>query len=181
MATRILSRKPPAAVRPVNSLRPLLALDVDDPLALMGEHRRDEVFERELDQIPLVFSRNLPGLLSQLHQHFRILWSSAWGRRASFKLAPMLGLPVGLPYIQFDKYSRSRPDESYKLPGLRARLKNEPAAVVEDEVGDDLRQWASTRPHTFLLQVDPRLGLQESQVKELVLFASRFQGTSVEP
>ena len=56
--------------------RPLLALDVDGPLALMGEPDPSEVFEGCVDEIPLVFSRRLPQRLSRLAAVFQIVWSS---------------------------------------------------------------------------------------------------------
>lgn len=62
----------------------------------------------------------------------------------------------------------------YKLSGLKRWLKSVPAAVVDDEIGPDMWQWAAARPQTLMLQVDPRLGLLDEHVEQLLEFARRF-------
>lgn len=84
----------------------------------------------------------------------------------------MVGLPVGLPYVPFT--AGARPGISYKLSGLKRWLKSLPAAVVDDEVGPDMWAWATARPHTLMLQVDPRYGLLDEHVDRLLEFARRF-------
>lgn len=153
-------------------LRPLLALDVDGPIALMGDPDPGQTFEAVVDEIPLIISRRLPQRLSQLAAIFQIVWASSWGRRASLKIAPLVGLPPGLPYIPFTQ--ARRPGVSYKLSGLKRWLKSAPAAVVDDEVGPDMWQWAATRPQTLMLQVDPRSGLLDEHVQRLLEFARSF-------
>lgn len=154
---------------------PLLALDVDGPIALMGEPDPSEVFERRVDGVPLLISRGLPHRLSKLSERYQIVWASSWGRRASLKIGPLVGLPAGLPYIPFT--AARRPGVSYKLSGLKRFLKSAPAAVVDDEVGPDMWAWAAVRPHTLLLEVDPRYGLLEEHVEKLLEFAGHI-GTS---
>jgi hypothetical protein len=152
--------------------KPILALDVDGPVALMGDPDPSEVFEGTVDEIPLLISRRLPGRLHCLSAAFQIVWASSWGRRASLKIGPLLGLPAGLPYIPFTAARRA--GVSYKLAGLKRYLKSAPAAVVDDEVGPDMWQWAVDRPHTLMLQVDPRHGLVDEHVEQLLEFARRF-------
>ena len=153
-------------------MKPILALDVDGPIALMGDPPAHRVFERDVAGIPLLISRDLPARLQRLHSVFQIVWASSWGRQASSKVAPLLGLPVGLPHIPFT--AARRPGVSYKLSGLKRWLKTAPAAIVDDEVGEDMWSWAATRPNTLIVQVDPRLGLGDEQVEQLLEFASRF-------
>lgn len=94
------------------------------------------------------------------------------GRRASLKIGPLVGLPAGLLYIPFT--AARRPGVSYKLSGLKRWLKSVPAAVVDDEIGPDMWQWAAARPQTLMLQVDPRVGLMDEHVEQLLEFARRF-------
>lgn len=155
---------------------PILALDVDGPLVLMGQHQAEEVFEIRIGEIPVSISRRLPGRLLRLSAHFQVVWSTSWGRKASYQVAPAVGLPQGLPHIDFDRYPRARPGESRKMPGLRAWLKDLPVAIVDDEMGEDMRQWAAQRSSpTLLVEVDPRYGLQDSHVEELLNFAARLR------
>lgn len=162
-------------MRMSNSSLPVLALDVDGPLALMGDPACSEVIERSVDGIPVIFETALPARLQLLSTHFRIIWSSSWGKRASAKIAPLLGLPAGLPYIDFGKFPRARAGVSHKLPGLKGWLRNMPAAIVDDEVGEDLIAWASERPHTLVLEIDPRFGLQDKHVNQLLEFAGSLR------
>lgn len=153
-------------------MKPILALDVDGPIVLMGKNDED-VFETVVAGVPVAIRRSLPPLLRELAQHFQILWATSWERKASEHLAPVLGLPVGLPYLRF---GRHRPGESRKLPVLRAALKQHPAALVDDEIDQDLRAWANARQApTLLVTVDPRAGLQESHVQLLLEFAGEWR------
>ncbi len=127
-----------------------LALDVDGPIALMGAPEPAEVFERIVEEIPLLISRRLPERLRRLSGVFQIVWASSWGKRASLKIGLLRGLPAGLPYIPFT------------------------AAVVDDEVGPDMWEWAQARPHTLMLQIDPRFGLLDEHVEQLLQFAKSF-------
>lgn len=153
-------------------IKPILALDVDGPIALMGDPPADEVFECQVAGIPLLISRSLPRRLECLADAFQIVWASSWGRQASTQIAPLVGLPAGLPHIPF-KATR-KPGRSYKLSGLKRWLRDAPAALVDDEVGADLWRWASERPNTLIVEVDPRLGLVEDEVERLLGFARRF-------
>lgn len=46
------------------------------------------------------------------------------------------------------------------------------SSVVGDEVDHDLRAWASGRSGTLLVEIDPRVGLQEDQVEHPLKFAA---------
>jgi hypothetical protein len=153
-------------------LKPILALDVDGPIALMGDPPAQEIFEADVAGIPLLISRSLPARMQRLQSVFQIAWASSWGRQASLRIAPLLGLPPGLPHIPF-KAARRR-GVSYKLSGLHRWLRGAPAALVDDEVGEDMWSWAATRPNTLIIQVDPRLGLLDEHVQQLLEFAGRF-------
>lgn len=64
-------------------------------------------------------------------------------------------LPEGLPYINFDRYPAAAPGQSRKFPGLTRWLKEQAVAIVDDEIGLDLRAWATgRRAPTLLVEID---------------------------
>lgn len=51
------------------------------------------------------------------------------------------------------------------------------AAIVDDEMDEDLAAWARSREApTLLVEVDPREGLLDTHVAELLAFAARVSG-----
>lgn len=158
--------------------KPILALDVDGPIAILGKsHDPELVSETWVDGIPVTLDRRISSRLSVLHQHFHIVWASSWQKSASLLLGPLVGLPEGLPYINFDRYAQSRLGESRKLPAFKAWLKDRPVAIVDDEIGDDMRSWAAERATpTLLVEIDPRYGILDDHVGQLVAFAKRLAG-----
>ena len=159
--------------------KPFLALDVDGPIAIFGKsHDPQLVNETWVDEIPVTLDRGIRSRLSVLHRHFHIVWSSSWQRSASLLVGPLVGLPEGLPYINFDHYVQSKIGESRKLPALKAWLKERPVAIVDDEIGDDMRAWATERASpTLLVEIDPRYGILDGHVVELLAFARRLSGS----
>ena len=120
----------------------------------------------------------LPARLQQLHPHFSIVWSTSWQRSASYDIAPLVGLPEGLPHIDFDSFPGADPGQSRKFPGLSGWVKDRAVAIVDDEIGADLEAWACARQSpTLLVPIDPRLGLQDCHVKRLLGFSLRCRMT----
>lgn len=152
-------------------MKPILALDVDGPVALMGESRGMEVVEAWAGTLPVTLDRALPARLRRLQSVFQIVWSSSWGKRASRDIAPLVGLPKDLPFLRFG--SGRKGHHSYKLPLLRKFLAQRAAAIVDDEIGDDMRLWAQERSApTLLIAVNPRRGLVDEEVERLLRFAA---------
>ncbi len=158
-------------------VKPLLALDVDGPIVLMGAQEGDEVFEAWAGEIPVTIARQLPARLLRLSAAFQVVWSTSWGRKANLHIAPLVGLPATLPVIEFDRFPRAKPGETRKLPGLQAWLKAAPAAIVDDEVGQDLLDWAARRTvPTLVVEIDPRHGILDVHVERLLAFAREGAG-----
>ncbi len=153
--------------------KPILALDVDGPINAIGTHEPHEVYECFAGDVPVTIPRKIPELLRQLHQRFQIVWYTSWERTANQHLSPLLGLPTNLPVIELDRYGKAKLGESRKFLGLLGWLKDDMAvAVVDDEIGRDMMEWAKERAApTALVEVDPRTGIQEHQVAELIRFA----------
>lgn len=159
--------------------KPLLALDVDGPIVIFGEHEADEVMELWAGEVPSTISRDLPKRLSVLIKAFRIVWYTSWEKSASFVLASLVGLPEGPPWVPLDA-ERPNPGDSRKFPALKAwQGLGGPLAVVDDEIGYDMVDWAKRRAEpTLLLEIDPRLGLQDQHVQELLEFARETSGAA---
>jgi len=149
---------------------PILALDVDGPIVVFGS---DSGWETTADGIPVTIPKAVPRRLQRLALHYQIVWYTSWTRTASLKIAPLVGLPAGLPFL--DLKARAKPGESRKFPALRRWIGDRPLAVVDDEIGLDMRDWAEARAEpTLLVEVDPRRGLQESHVIALLVFAKKL-------
>ena len=91
----------------------------------------------------------------------------------------MLGLPDDLPFLRFDPGS-DRDAPTYKLPVVKHFVRDRPAAWVDDELGDDVIAWADHREQrTMLVSCDPRFGVTDAHVDELLAFAA-MAATSTE-
>lgn len=152
--------------------KPILALDVDGPIVTFGVDEAEDVYECFADGVPVTIPRRVPEFLRQLHLKFQIVWYTSWKRTANQSISPLVGLPTNLPVIDFDRYGTVKLGESRKFLGLLGWLKDDMAvAVVDDEIGLDMIGWANERAApTVLVEVDPRIGIQEHQVAELLRF-----------
>lgn len=157
--------------------RPILALDVDGPINTFGTQDKRDVYECMAGDVPVTIPRAVPEFLGRLNKEFQIVWFSSWKRTANQSISPLVGLPTNLPVIDYDRYGRPKPGQSRKFLGLLGWLKEDMSvAVVDDEIGVDMVEWSRERPRpTLLIQVDPRVGLQEHQVSDLIRFAKEHR------
>lgn len=154
-------------------MKPLLALDIDGPIALLGTNDSATTLALEIEGIPVSIDSGLPGRLQKLAQNFQIVWSTSWRRAGIAELSRYLYLPLDLPRIEFARYRPPKAGESRKMPGLTSWLRDQPVAIVDDEIGTDMQAWARCRAFpTLLVEIDPREGLQNRHVDELLDFAA---------
>ena len=136
----------------------------------------EAALEFEFGGVPVFIPREIPARLQRLVPAFQIVWATSWGRLARDRLAPALGLPPNLPVIDLDRYPPARAGQSRKLPALRRWFTRGAVALVDDEIDRDLAAWARRRPEpTLLIEADPRVGLQEAQVEELLAWSRRLR------
>lgn len=144
--------------------RPLLLVDVDGVLLVLGSYEGDEEHGYEP-----VFVSEAGAWLRELAQRFDLVWATSWESLANVEVAPRLGLGP-LPVIHFD------PDYDARTPKLRsaaAYVGERPCAWIDDDLGRDADAWAAGRAAaTLLLHVDRREGLQRRHVDELLSFAA---------
>lgn len=112
-----------------------------------------------------------PERVRRLSGRFSVVFCSSWGSGAPAHIAPLLGLPDDTPHVVFDDENQLPAGRSWKLPSVTGLVGNEPCAWADDELGDDVVEWAQRRhPPTHLVRCDPRVGLTEGQVHDLLAF-----------
>ena len=75
--------------------------------------------------------------------------------------------------LRFDP-DADRDAPTYKLPVVKRFVRDRPAAWVDDELGEDVIAWADQREQpTMLVHCDPRVGLTDEHVDDLLAFAAR--------
>lgn len=153
-------------------MKPLLLLDVDGVLCVLGRGPRGErCVEGVVGEMPVRISKETPARLAHLAEHFRLVWATAWEHGANEHLAPLLGLPP-LPTILFEDDDPLEPGENYKATAVAAFVGDVPCAWVDDVLSHADHEWARARPApTLLLETDPRTGLTEDDAEELITWA----------
>lgn len=156
--------------------RPLCLLDVDGVIALHGDSYTEPTFHAVVAGFPVAIAVAAHERLSRLAQAFQIVWATSWQRDGAEALAPLLGLPDDLPFLTFDP-DADRTRGTYKLPVVRRFVRDRAFAFVDDELGEDVVAWANERePPTLLIHCDPRVGLTDEQVDQLLRFAAGLEG-----
>lgn len=155
--------------------RPLCLLDVDGVIALLGPGDGEPTFDAVVAGFPVIIAEAMPARLARLLRQFHLIWATAWGRAAAEELGPLLGLSAELPVVRFD------PDTelglgTYKLRAVQAVVRDRACAWVDDELGPDVVVWAEQRDQpTLLVHTDPRFGLTDAHVEQLLQFAAEAE------
>jgi hypothetical protein len=152
---------------------PVCLLDVDGVINLLAAGVREECFAFGCDGFLVRSAVALPARLARLHNRFAIHWFTSWGAAASWELAPLVGLPEGLPVVDLDAYTDPDLNQSRKIPALTGFARDRPLALIDDEIGADMRAWSAQRAvPTILIETHPGRGLEESQVERLLDWAA---------
>ncbi|MFD0269982.1 hypothetical protein ACFVGY_25990 [Streptomyces sp. NPDC127106] len=172
--------------------RPLLLLDVDGPLnpfrsrlaGLRGytSHRmRPTVWMsyRSPDS-----RRARRGLKVRLHPShgarllalpFDLAWATTWMDEANTMVAPHIGLPGDLPFIEWPELFARDPDGlSWKTRSLVAWAAGRPFAWVDDMINARDRAWVAAHhpAPALLLRIRPRHGLRDRDFTALGRWAA---------
>jgi hypothetical protein len=109
--------------------------------------------------------------LNELAEYGDLLWSTSWQQRAQTDLAPLLGLPTGLPYLPNptpDRAWRVTWGYSDKIRDLIGYAEGRPLVVFDDDFGgkdDNTAEHRNSRGlPTLFVPVDPYLGLQREHI-----------------
>ena len=115
--------------------RPLLMVDIDGVISLFGAGRNAATWPapadrrqgsaaprgsfHSIDGIPHFLSSTAAAHLLGLAEDFDLVWASGWEERAEEYLPHLLGLPVGLPFLRFER-SPGRSNAHWKLESIEA-------------------------------------------------------------
>jgi hypothetical protein len=161
-----------------SSGRPVLLLDIDGALSPLP-HPDDMDFDRFvvtnarqwLRRGDMLFDTALPGYLDRLGAVYQRVWATSWSQLEINRwVAPVLGLPQDLPYIEFGTQSNKLRHIADWVgrhgPGL-------PVAWVDDRLGAAERRWAKKRQApTLLVSTDKYEGIVASDVVRLLAFGT---------
>ncbi|MER6380309.1 hypothetical protein [Streptomyces sp. NPDC001250] len=161
--------------------RPLLFLDVDGPLnpyAAQPEHRPEGYTTL---RVPLDSRHSLRVWLNPEHGPallrlgYELVWATSWMEEANVWIAPVVGLPTDLPYVDFGSglFAFRADGVHWKTEAIVACAEGRPFAWVDDEQSPADRAYVTDRhPGPALLHhVDPRLGLRAGDFAALREFA----------
>jgi hypothetical protein len=151
---------------------PYLLLDVDGVLNPFAAEICPEPY-REYDFFPGEEAVRLAEVhgewLRDLAETFELVWATGWGHQADQFIAPTLGLPR-LPVIAFPRVPF---DPAEKVPAIHAYVGERPLAWLDDIITLEAQVWAAERSAaTFLVPVDPAIGLTAETVAELKRWAA---------
>jgi hypothetical protein len=153
--------------------RPILAVDVDGVISLFGFDEppgRDAARFELIDGMVHCISLRAGQRLSQLSQHYDLIWATGWEDKANYYLPQILGLPE-LPHLSFDGAARFG-SAHWKLGPLDEFARGRAAAWIDDSLDESCFEWAEERPEpTLLVPTEPALGLEEAQTDALLAWA----------
>jgi hypothetical protein len=142
-------------------------------IVLLGSGEGEPTFELTVAGVPVVIAVAVRERLARLARVFQLVWATSWQRDGAESLGPLLGLSEDLPFLRFD-HDLDHDGANHKLPVVRRFVGGRAIAWVDDELGEDVVAWAADREQpTLLIHTDPRIGLIDVQVQELIEFGGQ--------
>lgn len=155
-----------------DDMRPLLILDVDGVLSPTGRSIPPGFERVTSEDFDVVVSPRHGEWLRSLTSLFDPVWGTTWGDAANAVFGSVLALPVW-PVIPLVDLPR---DGTRKLPAVSRYVGDRPLAWVDDELYDDARAWAESRPaSTLLVATRGSVGLTQEDVERLRAFGEESQ------
>jgi hypothetical protein len=160
-------------------------IDIDGVISLFGgggtgigagtdSYTRPEGIFRSIDGIPHFLSSVAAAHLLTLAADFDLVWCSGWEEKAEEYLPHLLGLPMGLPFLRFERGQGAGTslDGHWKLAAIDAYADDRPLAWIDDAFDDSCHAWAAARPApTLLVQTAPEYGLTSTETQQLTEWA----------
>ncbi len=158
----------------MNSVKPLLLVDVDGVISLFGfDHSRPPAGRFEIvDGIAHFLSASAGEHLRELSAEFELVWCTGWEEKANEYLPRAVGLPAELPHLEFER-NPGRANGHWKLAAIDAYAgADRPVAWIDDAHDDRCSAWAAARSGpTLLVGTKPSIGLTDEHVAELIRWA----------
>jgi hypothetical protein len=164
-----------------DSVKPVLAVDVDGVISLFG-------FDGALEDVPGNFqlidgvahciADGVGPRLLRLAEHFEMIWATGWEERANDHLPHILGLPGEIPALTFGGRARFG-TAHWKLDALEEFAKGRALAWIDDSMDETCHAWASERDApTLLVPTLSDVGLTDAQVDAILDWARDLQGAA---
>ncbi len=158
----------------MNSVRPLLLVDVDGVISLFGfdpdlpPAGRFEIVDGIAHYLSAVAGEHLRTLAHE----FELAWCTGWEEKANEYLPFALGLPGALPFLRFDRPVGTA-NGHWKLDAIDDYAGADRAlAWIDDAHDDGCSEWAKARPgRTLLIATEPAVGITAGHVAQLLSFA----------
>jgi hypothetical protein len=158
----------------MDSLRPLLLIDIDGVISLFGfdADRPPAGTFQLVDGIAHFLSATAGQYLRELALEFEAVWCSGWEERANEYLITALALDAPLPHLSFDRPGPA-PAAHWKLAAIDLYAgPARPLAWIDDDHDDSCAAWAAARVGpTLLIGTDPAVGLTAEHVAALRAWA----------
>jgi hypothetical protein len=130
-----------------------------------------------IDGIPHFLSTVAAAHLLSLAEDFDLVWCSGWEEKAEEYLPHLLGLPVGLPFLRFERGrgAGSSLGGHWKLDAIDAYAGPRPLAWIDDAFDESCYAWAAARPApTLLMETEPAVGLTSTEAELLMTWAQKL-------
>lgn len=166
--------------------RPLLLIDVDGVLNAVNTSRNHKLYmiEHVLDsggnRYLVRLRHELPKWLDELSQHFVLVWATMWDDDANEYIGSLLDLPY-LPVIPCEEngwkyFNDGGGDQHHKIQMIEHYVGDRPFAWIDDEIGEPDLKWATERlTPSYLVKIDPRMGLLRHHVDKLIAWAKEIE------
>jgi hypothetical protein len=152
-----------------DSARPVLFLDVDGVLNCLNATVPVEHIHPGTGFQAFV-PEGTRERLALLTEHYEPVWSTAWMSSAHGPFREHLGLPDrAWPYVQWAEY---------KLPAMLRYAGPRPWAWVDDDAEWEIKAlgWTEAMVPGLVVVPDPRVGLTDEHVRELLIYANADPG-----
>jgi|ERR1700729_399360 hypothetical protein len=163
--------------------RPLLLIDIDGVISLFGfDPGRPPVGTFiSVDGIVHFLSSVAAEQLLALSDEFELAWCSGWEEKADEYLPFALGVPDGLPHVEFEGEGNGD-GRHWKLASIDRFAGERALAWIDDGHDPSCEHWATTRSApTLLVTTDPAAGLTPSHTQILTAWARELTRHDTRP
>jgi hypothetical protein len=158
-------------VSPLDSDRPVMALDIDGVLQLLVNNTRDlqpGYIMQPKPQHWLAYNPEHGKWLNQVLEQADIFYISDWQAKSHGQIGKVLGLPE-FDWINSYRFDDCVRHESRAL-AITALFENRPLAWLDDEINDYDLAWAERRSlqtPTLMIKPNRRIGLTSSDMAKV--------------
>jgi hypothetical protein len=149
---------------------PILFVDVDGVISLFGfkPSGKPAGTFHSVDGIIHLIGAEAAARLAQLASRFELVWATGWEEKANEYLVHILELPGELPVLTFDGRAVFG-SSHWKLDAIDEYARGRPAAWIDDNLDDQCKAWAATRPEpTLLVETAAAVGITDEDVQLLI-------------